>query len=138
MTREMIWKLDQFQELFKHAKEVGLDDALFAVLGGVPSRYELMQASIKTQLQTGQDPRHVIGDYLCDQIFNTIQLIEESKDKSHDMVEIIKSFDKDKNCIIRNRLSGTGYSEPDPNMIFDEGMKDCPGYIFDNFLFTRH
>ena len=41
------------------------------------------------------------------------------------MVEIIKSFDKDKNCIIRNMLSGKGYSEPDPNLIFDEGMQDC-------------
>ena len=79
MTQEMIWKLDQFQELFKHAKEVGLDDTLFAVLGGVPSRYELMQASIKTQLQTGQDPHHVVGDYLCDQIFNAIQLILRSR-----------------------------------------------------------
>jgi hypothetical protein len=40
MKKEMIWQNEQLQDLFKYLKEAGLDDIVFAVLGGILSRYE--------------------------------------------------------------------------------------------------
>lgn len=36
MTKEMVWRMAQLQDLFHYVQEVGLDHVVFAVLGGIP------------------------------------------------------------------------------------------------------
>ena len=64
MTKEMIWQIKQLQDLFEYVKEADLDDTVFAVLGGIPARYEELWRNAKTDLMNGQDPRRVIGAHL--------------------------------------------------------------------------
>ena len=35
MTKEVVWHIGQLQDLFKYVNEAGLDDTVFAVLGGI-------------------------------------------------------------------------------------------------------
>ena len=53
MTKEMVWQIRQLQKLFKCVKEAGLDDVVFAVLGGVPADYEELWRNSKIELQAG-------------------------------------------------------------------------------------
>jgi hypothetical protein len=64
MTKEMVWKIGQLQDFFKYAKEAGLEDTVFAVHGGIPSRYEKLWRTTKFDLQAGRDAREVIGTLL--------------------------------------------------------------------------
>jgi hypothetical protein len=57
----MIWKIEQLQDLFKYVEQAGLDDIVFAVLGGIPSSYEQLWHNAKIDLQEGQEARKVIG-----------------------------------------------------------------------------
>ena len=49
--------MEQVKDLFKYIKEAGLDDIVFAVLGGIPFKYEKLWYSNKFDLQDGQNPR---------------------------------------------------------------------------------
>jgi hypothetical protein len=40
MKMEMAWQIGKRQELFKYVKDAGLEDTLFAMLGGIPAIYE--------------------------------------------------------------------------------------------------
>jgi hypothetical protein len=55
MTKEMVWQIGQLQDLFKYTKEAGLDDSVFAVLGGVPADYEKLWRSARIDLQAGRE-----------------------------------------------------------------------------------
>jgi hypothetical protein len=62
MTKEMVWQIGQLQNLFKYVKDASLEDtvfAVFAVLGGVPSRYEELWDNSKIDLQAGRDAKEV-------------------------------------------------------------------------------
>jgi GTP-binding protein EngB required for normal cell division len=123
MTRDMIWQLDQLQDLFKYVKEASLDDAVFAVLGGIPSRYENLWNNTEDDLQTGQDARQVIGSYLCDQIYAAIKLINDSK-STKDMKEILELFDKDTNVISSHLVKAKKLKRPTPDNVFREVEQD--------------
>ena len=77
MTKEMVWQIRQLQKLFKCVKEAGLDDVVFAVLGGVPADYEELWRNSKIELQAGWDAREVIGLHLCAAVFAAIKLVED-------------------------------------------------------------
>jgi len=124
MDREMIWRLDQLQDLFKCVKEAGLDDVVYAVLGGIPSRYENLGRQLDARFEAGQDPREFIGTYLCAQISDAIKIVKDSKTKTNDMDEIIKLFDKDKNCILAHTLTDNKLERPTPDKVFREVKRD--------------
>ena len=50
MTKEMVWQIEQLQDLFKYVKEADLHDTVFAVFGGIPSGYEKLWRNAKTDL----------------------------------------------------------------------------------------
>lgn len=72
-SREIIWKMKQVKDLFKYIKEAGLDDIVFAVLGGIPLEY--FWYSNKLDLQDGHNPRQVIGSHLCAEIYDANKII---------------------------------------------------------------
>jgi hypothetical protein len=71
---------------------------VFAVLGGIPSRYEELWRNSMIDLEAGRDTREVIGAHLCAAaaaIYAAINLVIDSKSQAVDMKEIIKMFAKD-------------------------------------------
>jgi hypothetical protein len=42
MTKEMIWALPQLRDFFEIVKQTGLEDVVWSVLGGNPSKYEVL------------------------------------------------------------------------------------------------
>ena len=118
MTREMIWQIEELEDLFKFVKEAELESTLFAVLGGIPSRYLELWDNAKIDLQGGNNPRQVIGAHLCAEIYASIQVIEDSKSKSNHMEAIIKLFDKDMKWIPRKSLTVRRLQQPTPDKVF--------------------
>ena len=119
MTKDMIWQLEQFHELFQYVKSSGLEDTVFSVLGGIPSRYEDLWESAEDALQDGQDIRQVIGNHLCCQIYDAIKLIKDSKTNS-DTKKIISIFDRDKLWIRSDFLIDKHIKRPTPDKVFRE------------------
>lgn len=124
LTSEMIWQLEQLQELFKYVKDAALEDTLFAVLGGIPAKYEKLWDNSKIDLQAGRDAREVIGTHLCAAISTAIDLVRDSKKKTNDMDEIIKLFDKDKKCILCDTLTMKKLERPTPDKVFRKVERD--------------
>ena len=120
MTKEMVWKIVQLQDLFKYAKEAGLEDHVFAVLGGIPSRYEKLWRTTKIDLQAGRDAREVIGYHLCAVISAAIKLVNESCGND-DIVsaKLMKLFQETsiftKSTLVTNKLP-----RPTPDKVFRE------------------
>ena len=112
MTKEMIWQLEQLQDLFKYVKDAGLEDTVFAVLGGVPADYEELWRNSKIDLQDGRDVREVIGTHLCAAISTAINLVQKSKLESIDMKEIIKLFSAEKMSILCDTLLEKNLKRP--------------------------
>ena len=71
-------------------------------------------------MQDGQDAREIIGTHLCAQIDAAIPTIRKSKTKTNDMEDIIKLFDKDKNCIRCDTLTAKKLDRPTPDKVFRE------------------
>jgi hypothetical protein len=105
MTKEMVWQIGQLQELFKYVKDAGLEDTVFAVLGGIPAKYEKLWDNSTVDLQAGRDTKEVIGAHLCAAISAAIELVNDSKKTGNDMEEIIKLFDKEKMWIQSTTLT---------------------------------
>ena len=118
MTKEMVWQLEQLQDLFKYVKEAGLDDVVFAVLGGFPAGYKDLRDDAKFDMLNGQNPRQVIGTLLCAEIFDAINLVKDSKTMKNDMDEIIKLFDKETKCIPIETLSVKKLQRPTTDNVF--------------------
>jgi hypothetical protein len=120
MTKEMVWQIGQLQHLFKYVKDAGLEDTVFAVLGGVPADYEELWRNSKIELQAGLDAREVIGTHLCAAISAAISLVQKSKLESIDMKEIIKLFNGEKMPILCDTLVDKNLKRPTPDKIFRE------------------
>jgi hypothetical protein len=120
MTKEMVWQIGQLQELFKYVKDAGLEDTVFAVLGGIPAKYEKLWDNSMVDLQAGRDAKEVIGTHLCAAIYAAIKLVKDSKKKGNDMEEIIKLFDKEKMWIQSTTLTDKKLERPTPDKVFRE------------------
>jgi hypothetical protein len=94
MTKEMIWQLSHLKDLFKHINETKLGDIVFAVLGGIPSRYNELWYNVQYDLKNGHNVREAIGNHLCAEIFHAINIIQYSCKKTPDVAETIQLFDK--------------------------------------------
>ncbi|KAI3636048.1 hypothetical protein MIR68_005929 [Amoeboaphelidium protococcarum] len=118
MSWDMVLQLKQFEVLFRHITEAGLEDTVFAVLGGVPSNYAMLWDSVENALQNGLNARQVIGDQLCDQILAAIEIVEDYQTKDNDMKEILMLFDKEKKLIINNTLKVKDLERSIPDKVF--------------------
>ena len=124
MTKEMVWQIDQLQDLFKYTKEAGLDDIVFAVLGGIPCKYEELWGNASIALKNGENPRQVIGFHLCAEIFSAIKQVVNSKMRTPDMKEIIKLFENERKWIVVDTMLQMNLKRPSPDRIFREANRD--------------
>ena len=102
-------------------------DTVFAVLGGIPSRYEELWRNSMIDLEAGRDAREVIGAHLCAAaaaIYAAINLVIDSKSQAVDMKEIIKLFAKDNMLIVRDTLVYKNLKRPTPDKVFREVERD--------------
>jgi hypothetical protein len=97
---------------------------VFAVLGGIPSRYEELWDNSMIDLEAGLDAREVIGAHLCAAIYAAIKQVRDSKKKGNDMEEIIKLFDKEKAWIRSDTLTDKKLERPTPDKVFREVERD--------------
>jgi hypothetical protein len=116
MTKEMVWQIGQLQELFKYVKDAGLEDTVFAVLGGIPAKYEKLWDNSMVDLQAGRDAKEVIGAHLCDAVSAAIKLVKDAQD----MDEIINLFDKATNVIPSHLVKAKKLKRPTPDKVFRE------------------
>lgn len=124
MTKEMIWQIEQLQDLFKYAKEAGLEDTLFAVLGGVPADYEKLWRPTKIALQAGRDAREVIGTHVCAVTATAIKTINDScGNDDRATAKLMKLFHETsiftKSTLVTNQLQ-----RPTPDTVFCEVERD--------------
>ena len=124
MAKEMVWQIYQLQDLFKYSKEAGLDDVLFAVLGGIPSKYEKLWRNARTALKNGENPRQVIGFHLCAEIHSAIKQVADSKKRTPDMKEISKFFENERKWIVADAMTEMNLQRPSPDKIFREVTRD--------------
>ena len=124
MTKEMVWQIDQLQDLFKYTKEAGLDDIVFAVLGGIPCKYEELWGNASIALKNGENPRQVIGFHLCAEIYSAIKQVVNSKMRTPDMKEIIKLFENERKWIVVDTMLQMNLQRPSPDRIFLEANRD--------------
>ena len=112
MTKEMVWQIVQLQDLFKYVNEAGLDDTVFAVLGGIPADYEKLWRSVKFDLESGRESREVIGTHLCAAISAAIKLVGAA-------AKLMKLFHESdiftKSTLVANKLQ-----RPTPDKVFRE------------------
>ena len=120
MTKEMIWQIGQLQDLFQNVKDAGLEETVFAVLGGNPADYEELWNKSKIGLQAGGDAREVIGSHLCGAISSAINLVRNAKSESIHMKEIIKLFDAGKMFILCDTLVEKNLKRLTPDKVFRE------------------
>ena len=120
LTHEMIFKLEQLQELFKYVKDAGLEDTVFAVLGGIPAKYEKLWYDSSIDLRARRDAREVIGTHLCAVIAAAVTLVRKSKSESNHMNEIIELFDAKKVSILCDTLVEKKLMRPSPDKVFRE------------------
>jgi hypothetical protein len=107
MSKEMIWRLSQLQNFFDIIDKVeNLEEIVWAVLGGIPSKYEKMWIMFKQRFDYSKDSKQWIGDFLCSDISSAIKLVDDSKTNLN-MLEIFKMFDKANNGIILNNFLTT-------------------------------
>ena len=123
MTKEMVWQMEQFQDLFTYVKAAGLNDTVFAVLGGIPSHYEKLWESAQIALCQGQDARDVIGFFLCGAIYVACEVVRTSRE-SADMNQIISLFDKHTMCILCYSLTDKRLQQPTPDKVFRKVEQD--------------
>lgn len=124
MTKNMVWEMKELNDLFKYVKESGLDDIMFEVLGGIPAGYYGLWGNVRLKVQSGNNPREVIGDQLCAEIYSAIKSINDSKSATYDMEEIIKLFDNGTMCIPTQLLVDKRLKRSTPDKLFREVEKD--------------
>jgi hypothetical protein len=123
MTKDMIWSLPQLQAFFSIINKTdNLADIMWAVLGGIPARYEKIWRKFE-RLRLSVDAKQLIGELLCDEISSAIKIVEDSKTISN-MTEIIELFDKEQNGIIKHQLTTKKLIRPTPDKVFHEMKKD--------------
>jgi hypothetical protein len=119
MTKDMIWSLPQLQDLFKIAKEEGLEHVLWAVFGGNPSKYEVIWSHYSLLFEDGIDKKQLLGKLICKEIEICINLVRDSN-----LHEIIALFDPYTQMILGSSLKSKNLKRPFPDQIFREFMKD--------------
>jgi hypothetical protein len=93
---------------------------VFAVLGGIPSRYEELWRNAKTDLQDGQPPRQVIGSHLCAEISAAIKLVKESCGNDDPATEKLMELFKETSVFTKSTLVTNKLQRPTPDKVFRE------------------
>jgi hypothetical protein len=124
MTREMIWKLDQLQDFFEYVKKAGLEDTVYAVLGGIPAKYGKLWSIAKTDLQKDEDAREIIGTHLCAQISAAIDLVEGFCGSDNDTVAKLMNLFQENKVFRESTLVANKLQRPTPDKVFRKVKQD--------------
>ena len=124
MTKEVVWQIGQLQDLFKYAKEAGLEDSMFAVLGGIPADYEEIWRNSKFDLQAGRDAREVIGTHLCASISAAIGLVNESCGNDNTATAKLMKLFQETSIFTKSTLVTNKLQRPTPDKVFREVERD--------------
>jgi hypothetical protein len=124
MTKEMVWQIGQLQHLFKYVKDASLEDTVFAVLGGIPSRYEELWDNSKIDLQAGLDAKEVIGTHLCAAISAAIKLVEDSCGNDGPAIEKLMNLFQETSIFTKSTLVTNLLQRPTPDKVFREVERD--------------
>jgi len=123
MDRAMIEKLPQLQTLFAYITKFNLNDVVWGVLGGVPADYEKLDKAITRALDI--DPSTVqsaIGEYLCSQVSQAIDIVKEAKGVS-DMSRILSKMDSSSLQIVIQDLPDE-WKRPTPDKVLRKVKED--------------
>jgi hypothetical protein len=120
MTKEMVWKIGQLQHLFENVKKTGLEDIVFAVLGGVPADYETLWRNVEDGLQNGRDAREVIGTHLCGQISAAIKIIEDSCGNNGPAIAKLMKLFQENSVFTKSTLVANNLQRPSLDNVFRE------------------
>jgi hypothetical protein len=124
MTKEMVWKIDQIQELFKYVEEAALGDTVFAVLGGNPADYVELWDDVKDGLQNGQDARQLIGAYLGAQIAAAIDLVKEYCGNDDPTFTKLMELFQGTEVFTKSTLVAQKIQQPTPDKVFRKVERD--------------
>lgn len=80
MPRGLILSLPEYAQLITLLRREGLEDAAWAVLGGVPALYTALHDVLK-EVASG-DARSTAGNFLCDQLLYIVRLRKFDKPKA--------------------------------------------------------
>lgn len=92
MPRALLRKLPELQPLFEVTKTCGLDDALYGVLGGVPSRYQTLRILLSGYL-TMEDKCKCVSDFLVAEVSAAIIQLRSEKITYPRLIPILKLAD---------------------------------------------
>ena len=120
MTKEVVWQIGQLQDLFKYAKEAGLEDSMLAVLGGIPADYEEIWRNSKFDLQAGRDAKEVIGAHLCAAISAAIKLVEDSCGNDGPAIAKLMKLFQETSIFTKSTLVTNKLQRPTPDKVFRE------------------
>jgi hypothetical protein len=93
---------------------------VFAVLGGIPSRYEELWRNSKIDLQAGLDAREVIGTHLCAAISAAIKLVEDSCGNDGPAIEKLMNLFQETSIFTKSILVTNHLQRPTPDKVFRE------------------
>jgi hypothetical protein len=94
MDWETVQKLEQCKPAFEWINSAGLEKAVWAVLGGVPAKYDrLVNVIMESKLDPSKDLRVVIGDFLVDEVKNAMKSVTEATEAYPDMKKILELLD---------------------------------------------
>jgi hypothetical protein len=119
MTKEMVWQIGQFQQLFQYVKKANLEDTVFAVLGGIPADYQALWDYCATRLRTGRDAREVIGAFLCSTIYTAMTHVNDARAKHPATAQMVKLF-QEKSMLTMSTLLENNLVRPIPDKVFRE------------------
>ncbi|KAI3632709.1 hypothetical protein MIR68_009251 [Amoeboaphelidium protococcarum] len=120
MDWETVQKLEQCKPALEWINSAGLEKAVWAVLGGVPAKYDrLVNVIMESKLDPSKDLRVVIGDFLVDEVKKAMKSVTEATEAFPDMKKILELLDAELK-VPRKALAENNLQRP----ILDEILRE--------------
>jgi hypothetical protein len=124
MDWETVQKLEQCKAALEWINSAGLEKAVWAVLGGVPAKYDrLVNVIMESKLDPSKDLRVVIGDFLVDEVKKAMKSVTEATEAFPDMKKILELLDAELK-VPRKALAENNLQRPIPDEILREIERD--------------
>jgi len=139
MSKEMIAILPQLATFFQVLQKLGLVDAVWNVLGGYPSQYEILWHAVNRSLKRFGIPednvqdhpkelRTVIGKFLQNQIAIAIDELSKAINAAPQFKEILKLLNPNL-TILKHDLNEKNLKRPSPDKIFRDVIQNDGNFI---------
>ena len=93
---------------------------MFAVFGGIPSRYEELWDNSKIDLKAGRDAKEVIGTHLCAAIYAAIKLVKDSCGNDDPAIDKLMKLFQETSIFTKSTLVTNKLQRPTPDKVFRE------------------